>query len=333
MIQIMKEPTNRNEWIFGHCKNILEDKDYMIKQLVVQMLQKTTKMFEYKNLPQTITVKDLETQLQVGGYNIWKEKDGKLYCFNGQLGGQPNPYYLPTIAIIANPALPEFNGSYEIDKDCVVMLNDHYYQGMMPLFNKYATLLAEAEISLRYAIVLTRTSNIAIADNDNSKKSADEYFKKIVDGTGFGCVTSVEFFEGIKTAELQKDSKITDIIEATQYIKGSWYNEVGLNAAFNMKREAINEAEANLNEDVLIPIVDVMLECRKLALEKINNMFGTNITVDLSSVWKQNRERDELTTELQEAEIDNLENEVKEEDNSEDIGNDNENTKTDSTDE
>lgn len=324
----MESPKNRNEWIFSKCRNVLEDKDYIIKQLVVQMLQKTTKMFEYKNLPQTITIKDLETQLQVGGYNIWKMKDGELYCFNGQLGGQPNPYYLPTIAIIANPALSKFNGSYEIDKDCVVMLNDHYYQGMMPLFNKYATLLAEAEISLRYALILTRTSNIAVADNDNSKKSADAYFEKIVNGTGFGCVTSIEFFEGIKTAELQKDSKITDIIEATQYIKGSWYNEVGLNAAFNMKREAINEAEANLNEDVLIPTIDTMLECRKLAIEKINKMFGTNITVELSSIWKQNRERDELSVEMQEAEIDNLENEQKEDVTDEDIGNDNKESET-----
>ena len=324
-------PTNRNEWIFSHCRNVLEDKDYIIKQLVIQMLQKTTKMFEYENLPETITVKDLETQLQVGGYNIWKEKDGKLYCFNGQLGGMPNPYYLPTIAIIANPALPEFNGSYTIDKDCVVMLNDHYYQGMMPLFNKYATLLAEAEISLRYALILTRTPNVAVADNDNTKKTAEAYFEKIINGTGLGVIGTVDFFEGLKSVELQKDSKITDIIEATQYIKGSWFNEVGLNAAFNMKREAINEAEASMNEDILLPIVDMMLECRKIGLEKINKMFGRNITIRLSSVWQKNREKDDLAVEKEKAEIESLENEGEEVVVDEDTGNDNNETENEPT--
>lgn len=304
----MELPNSRNEWIFGQCRNVMEDKEFLIKQLVIQMLQKTTKMFEYKNLPDTIKVKDLETQLQVGGYNIWKKKHGKLYCFNGGLGGKPNPYYLPTLAIIANPALPDFNGSYEIDEECVVMLNDHYYQGMMPLFNKYATLLAEAEISLMYALWLTRTPNIALADNDNTQASAEIYFEKIKNGKGLGSIVTNDFFEGLKSIELQRDSKITDIIEATQYIKGSWFNEVGLNAAFNMKREAINEAEANLNEDILMPIVDMMLECRQLGLEKVNKMFGENITVELSSVWKQNRKQEKLNFEMKEAEIESMEN-------------------------
>lgn len=320
------QPNNRNEWIFGECKNVLEDKNYLIKQLVIQMLQKTTQMFEYKNLPETITVRNLETQLQVGGFNIWYKGDKGLYCFSGALGGQPDPYYLPTKAIIANPALPNYNGSYEIDKECVVMTNDYYYQGMMPLFNKYASLLTEAEISLSWALWLTRTSNVGVADNDNTKESFEEYFKGIKEGNKFGAVSAnMEFFEGIKTIELQKDSKITDIIEATQYIKGSWFNEVGLNAAFNMKREAINEAEANLNEDILIPIVDTMLECRQLALEKINKMFGTNITVELSSVWKKNRKKDRLSIEAQEAEIEAIEKEGDDNDENEDNRNDNEN--------
>ena len=319
----MNGVTNRNEWIFGQCRNVLEDKPYLSTQLVIQMLQKTIEMFEYENLPETITKRDLETQLQVGGYNIWVEGEKGLYCFNGGLGGQPNPYYLPTLAIVANPALPTYSKTYTIDKDCVVMRNDYFYQGMMPLFNKYASLLTEAEISLRWAMILTRTSNMGVTDNDNTQKSYEEYFKKIVDGTEIGAISTNDFFEGLKTVELQKESKITDIIEATQYIKGSWFNEVGLNAAFNMKREAINEAEANLNVDVLIPVVDTMLECRKLALEKINKMFNKNITVRLSSVWQKNRKNDELTEELKKAEIENLENDGEEVAENEDKGNDN----------
>lgn len=299
----MTNPTSRNEWIFGQCRNVMDDKDALIKQLVLQMLYKTTQMFEYKNLPDTIDVKDLETQLQVGGYNIWIKKDDKLYCFNGGLGGEPNPYYLPTKAVVANPALPSFNGTYTIDSDCVVILNDIYYQGMMTLYNKYATLLAEAEISLMYSLWLTRTPNIAIADNDNTFKSAEIYFDRIKQGKGLGSVITNDFFEGLKAVELQKDSKITDIIEATQYIKGSWFNEVGINAAFNMKREALNKAEATLNDDVLIPIVDMMLDCRKKGIERVNKMYGTDISVEMSSVWKQNRKQEELELNLMEAEV------------------------------
>ena len=302
----METPTSRNEWIFGNIKNPLLDKEYMLKSVILQMLNKTTRIFKYSNIPKTIPVKDLETQLQVGGFAIFKEVDGELYSFTGGLGGKPNPYYLPTLAIIANPAL-RYNASLEIDKECVVMLNDHYYQGLMPLFSKYGNMLVEAEISLKYAIINARVPALIQADNDNTYKSAQEFFKKVVDGTEYGIIASKEFFDGIRTHDFYKQPYIKDLIESIQYIKGSWYNEIGLNAAFNMKREAINEAAATLNEDILYPTIDTMLECRQIALEKVNAMYGTNITVELNGVWKQNREQDDLTLEKQEAELESIE--------------------------
>lgn len=302
----METPTSRNEWIFGNIKNPLLDKEYMLKSVILQMLNKTTRIFKYSNIPKTIPVKDLETQLQVGGFAIFKEVDGELYSFTGGLGGKPNPYYLPTLAIIANPAL-RYNASLEIDKECVVMLNDHYYQGLMPLFSKYGNMLVEAEISLKYAIINARVPALIQADNDNTYKSAQEFFKKVVDGTEYGIIASKEFFDGIRTHDFYKQPYIKDLIESIQYIKGSWYNEIGLNAAFNMKREAINEAEATLNEDILYPTIDTMLECRQIALEKVNAMYGTNITVELNGVWEQNRMQDDLTLEKQEAELESIE--------------------------
>lgn len=293
---------NRNNWIIGKCNNILNHKDKMLEALIFQMLNKTTQMFEYKNLPETIPYKDLETQLQVNGFAIWHEVHGKLYTFTGGLGGTPNVYYLPTIATVANPAL-KFSKNLAIDTECVVMLNDHYYQGLMPLFNKYGNLLVEAELSLKYAIINARVPALVQADNDNTHKSAEEFFQKIIDGKEYGVIASKEFFDGIRTQDFYKQAYIKDLIEAIQYIKGSWYNEIGLNAVFNMKREAINEAEATLNEDILYPTPDTMLKCRRDALEKVNSMYGTDITVDFTSVWKNNRVMDDLTVDLKQAEV------------------------------
>ena len=304
----MSDSIQRNSWIFGKCKSILNDKELLQKQIISQMLNKTITIFKYGNLPETITDKDIEIITQVNGYSIWKEVDGKLYVFYGSLGGEPNPYYLPTLAIIANPAL-RYNASLKIDEECVVMLNDYLYTGLMPLFNKYGSLLTEAEISLKYAIINARVPALLQSDNDNTYKSAQEFFSKIEKGDGYGIIASKEFFEGIKSQDFYKQPYIKDLIESIQYIKGSWYNEIGLNAQFNMKREAINSAESTLNEDILYPAVDVMLQCRKKAVEKINKMFGTNITVELNSVWKQNKIQEDLALQYKEAEVDNLEQE------------------------
>lgn len=298
---------SRNEWIFGSIKNPLEDKEYMLKHNILQMLNKSTRIFKYGNLPETIQTKDLEIQLQVGGYAIWKRVGDNLYTFTGGLGGAPNPYYLPTIATVANPAL-NYTRNLEIDKDCVVMLNDHFYQGLMPLHSKYGRLLVEAEISLKYAIINARVPAIIQADNDNTYQSAIKFFEKIVEGKDYGVVSSKEFFDGIRSHDFYKQAYIKDLIESIQYIKGSWFNAIGLNAAFNMKREAINEAEATLNEDILYPDIDTMLECRRYALKRVNEMFDTNITVELDSIWKQNREREELQIEAEKTEIEGAKN-------------------------
>lgn len=320
----MSGVTSRNEWVFGRIKeNSFVSKRRVIENNVSRMLNKTVKMFEYEGLPETIPQKELELQLQVQGYTAWVEVNGNYYTCTGGLGGTPNPYYLPTIITIANPAL-RFDKSCRIDEDCVVILNDHLYTGLLPTLTHYCELLTEAELSLRKAIINARVPSLVEADNETARASAEEFFSKIVEGTDYGIIItkSSEMYEGIKSHDFYKQHYITEIIEALQYIKGSMYNEIGINAAFNMKREAIGEAEATLNEDVLYPTVDGMLEMREIGLAKVKDMYGIDVKVRLSSVWEQNREQDEIEMETRMAELESIED-TQENDESE--GDDNEN--------
>lgn len=284
---------NRSDWIVGQCiDDILKDKNRLIHSYVNYMLNRTQQMFEYTGLPDSIPQKNLELILQVNGNAIITKVDGDLYAFFGGLGGEFNAYYLPTIATVANPYL-KFSKNLVIDKECIVMTNDSLYQGLMPLFSKYASLLAETDVSLRFASINARIPEIVFADNDAVAKSAKDYFDKIESGEELGVIGSKPFFDGIKTADYSSKASATnikDLIELQQYLKSNWFIDLGLNANYNMKREAINSSESGMNEDALLPLVDDMLNCRKIGLEKINKMFGTNISVDLSSSWKEVRD-------------------------------------------
>lgn len=293
---------NRYKFITGKISdNILKDKEAMIRNIIFNMLNKTLRMFNYKGLPDTIPEKDLEIILQVNGNATITKVDGKLYAFVGGLGGVHNPYYLPTLSIVANPSL-KFNKSLEIDKDCVVMLNDYLYQGLMPTHNKYGRLLAEAEISLKQALFNARIPVVVQADNDNAKASADKFFEDVENGMSYKTIINKSLLDGLKIQNFYNQPYIKDLIEATQYIKGSWYSEIGLNATFNLKREAVNESETRQNDDILSPPVDTMLECRKKALEKINTMYGTNITVEYDSSWYFRNKEQELNLDILESE-------------------------------
>jgi hypothetical protein len=77
------------------------------------------------------------------------------------------------------------------------------------------------------------------------------------------------------------------LIEYQQYLKASWFNEIGLNANYNMKREKLSTTESQMNNDALLPLVEDMLESRRQCIEKVNAMFGTEISVDFASSWEK----------------------------------------------
>ena len=266
------------------------DKHSVIDNHIEYMLNRTQSMFKWNGLPDTIPQRDLEIMLQCGGCVAFYSVDGKLYAFNGGLGGEPNPYYMPTIFTIANPAL-KLSVNAKIDIDCVVIPSDSMYKGLIPLFNRYAALLAENELSMYVALINSRIPALISSDNDNTTKSAQKYIDDIREGK-LGVIASQAFFEGIKTQPYGATSNtnvITNLIESMQYFKASWFNELGLNANYNMKRESINSDESQLNDDALLPLIDDMLRCRKKGVEKVNKMFNTSISVSLASAWEDNQ--------------------------------------------
>ena len=262
------------------------DKELAVRNYIAYMLDRTQRIFEYKGLPDTIPQRMLEFLLQVNGYACFGKCNGDLYAFYGGLGGEPDAYYRPTICVVANPYL-KFNKSFKIDEDCVIMRNDSLLYGLLPLFSRYATAMAENDISFRLSSVNTRIEFLLSAPDDNTKAAAEKFLKDIEEGKQ-GVIASNEFLEGIKAQEVGRSMRtFTDLIEYQQYLKASWFNEIGLNANYNMKREKLSTTESQMNNDALLPLVEDMLEQRRLACEKINEMFGTDISVDFASSWEK----------------------------------------------
>ena len=295
---------------FNGWRDILKDKDTLTDMYIRYMANRSVKMFEYTGLPSTIAAKDLEHILQAHGFAIIvkttsiKGEEG-LYAVYGGLGGELNAYYLPTLATVSNPYLRYSNSNLKIDKDCVVMLSDSTYTGLMPMFTKYAQLLAESDISIRFALINSRVQAIIYADNDTSKNDAVKFLDDIEEGKKIGVIGGSSFFKGVQTQGYSSGSStnIKDIMELQQYIRSQWYIDLGLDANYNMKRESLNDGEIGMNDDILLPLIDDMLEQRELGVKRINEMFGTNISVKLSSSWQKIRKDVELSNELIEDEV------------------------------
>lgn len=286
------------------CKNLLEhlgitifDSSYLKPgkkndpkqklgvQHVLYMFNRTQAMFDYKRLPETIPARNLELMLQMNGNIFFTNAPGDYYVFTGGLGGEPDVYYEPTIYTVANPAL-NFSKNLVIDEDGVLIRSDSLGVGLMPLFQKYAALLAENELTMRIADINNRIPFLLAASDDRTKASAEKFIEDVEEGKT-SVIADNAFLESLKllSASVQNSVRLTDLIELEQYLRAGWFNDLGINSNYNMKRESISPDEAQLNNDALLPLIDDMLEQRRIGIEKVNNMYGLDIEVNLSSSW------------------------------------------------
>ena len=283
--------------IYKSFQCYIKDKDTAVLSFVENTLAKTQSMFKYEGLPESIPQDEIEKLLQTTGNCFVTKVDGVLYALSGGLGGEPDVYNRPTLYTVANPAL-KLNKTYKVETDGVLIKNDTNGNSLLPIIGKYAVLHTDGLISLNTASVLTRITMLISASDDKTKQSADLFLQKILDGE-FSIIGENAFFKGVnmQTAPTTNSVYITQLIEMIQYYKASLYNELGLNANYNMKRERLNLGEVSMNVDALLPYVDNMLNERQKAVTKINEKYDTDISVSLNSSWNLEHENFETLIE------------------------------------
>ena len=278
---------------FEYCS----DKSKVFENYCKYTFTRTQSMFTYEGLPDTIPVQWLESYLQRNGSCCIAEHDGKLYALLGNAGGELDEYYQPTTYTVANPAL-KLSKTYKIGEDCVYCRNDFDAVGLVPLVSRYCGLMTENLLTVRISDINMRMMNLLSAPDDNTLQSTKQYLKDLEEGK-LGVVGETPFFEGLKLQSkgVGNGDYMIQFIELQQYLKGSMYNELGINANFNMKREALSGSEVALNDDALMPLIDDMLKQRRAMCDELNTMFGLNVSVDYGSTWHSNVVEKQLISE------------------------------------
>ena len=281
------------DWSQFGVSNI--DKTQLTSYYYKMLLNRVINMFTWNNLPNTIDEQVMNFWLFVTGRVVFTEFKGKLYALNGNYGGYPNEYYLPTEFVVANPILG--NKIVKLDIDGVAMFNsdtDKYPTqtmtgGLYPILTLTANMLADCVVTISSALKNGRVQTAFLCKDDTVRIAGEKVLKQLyngnpavmIDDTILNCISPIKMADNTSVATILQQT-----IETYQFWLANFYNSIGVNANFNMKRERLNTAEVNINDSALFVNVVNMLNNRQRALEKINKMFATTITVEISEEWK-----------------------------------------------
>lgn len=274
-------------------------------------------MFDFKGLPETVNEEFLQRELITNGAVGFAEFNGDLYSLRGNYGGEPDEYYLPTEFIISNPVLG--SKTINIGENGVVMFGStsdrfapYIRDGIAGKGKKKGTLwgvrgsvlynyiyrtaqiLYDIDISAISVLKTSRVSYFVSVKDDQKKAAAELALERLFNGE-LSTVFESDILDSIKfdfAPQSQSAAALMrELAEKYQFYLAEFYHAIGVNSNYNLKRERLNTAEVQLNDEPLLINIADMLECRQRAAEEINKMFGTSITVELSEEWRRDREQ------------------------------------------
>lgn len=246
-------------------------------------------MFEWKNLPDTIPKRFLESILHSTGEVFVSRINEKLIASGGTLSGEVDEYGLGTDCIAVCPR-GEARGQRNVDIAYGIN-NDTATPDMILYWITH--LLSETDKSIKLNVIYSRLLKIPKVATEKDKAMFEQMLQKVIDGDPQAFASSnaldLEFGAGTEVFELTDSNKIDKLPYLTQFFDDTlkrFYNFYGQPMQNQNKRAQSISDEIHGQDSVSFIIPLQMLRCRQALADNINRIFGTDISVDFSPLWK-----------------------------------------------
>lgn len=196
--------------------------------------------------------------------------------------------YSFTNAILTNPAIKN-SKTFTIGKDCEIVKLTPTFEGIYEIVDYYAGKLSQLDASIDMSIKNSRFAWMLGAKN----KSTAQALKKMLDLINQG-ETAVIYdktieddvrtentpFQFLPFGDLKNNYILTDLLQDFNTILNNFDNEIGIASVPFEKKERLVTAEAESKSADAEARLTVWLESLNDCFEKVNAMFGTNMSVE-----------------------------------------------------
>ena len=264
-----------------HCRNTA-----LVNYHASYLFKKILSVFDFQGLPDEWA--DNYFKYILFGYGYLTVFNTERYGVIPQECGLSgfNVFYQPTEAIVANPLLPDVR-QLKIGTDCELIKIQPDYHGVIDIVTTYADLLSLALETAGINLLNSKTSFIFFTDDN---KATAESYKKMYDQLASGNPMAVvsKKLRNDENGEPNWDmwtqnvgqNYITDrLLNDYKTIKDQFNTLIGIPNANTQKRERMIVSEVEANDIDTQALALIWLENMKRGIEKVNSMFGLNISV------------------------------------------------------
>ena len=239
-------------------------------------------MFKYDGLPDNVRQEDLERMLLENGELIFTKWNDEFYIFQFTGAGKQNYLGEWDSYQVNNPYIR--CDRVFTDKDAVRIRNTDNSVSLSGLLDMYSELLSESYITLNMSDVNARLNFLISAGDNATKASAELFLKQVYDGKQ-GIIGSQPLLESLSVNPLAEHRDFQSVIELNKFYYSDFFQKIGLTNLYNNIHDRISATETEFTATSIYPFVDNMKKNREKAVERINDLFGLDVSVEFTSSW------------------------------------------------
>lgn len=197
-------------------------------------------------------------------------------------------YYQPTRAIISNPLI---NGTeLKIGRQAELIYLQPGYSGIMDIVTYYGDLMALASQAAGYNLLNSRLAYVFVSKNKNIAESFKAMTDKVLSGDPAVFVDSkllddtgnlnIMYFSN----KLKENFITPELLSVLRDLELKFDTEIGIPNQNENLRERQNVDQVNMNNFETQAKCLLWLDTMKECVKKVNNMFGTNVGVELRNL-------------------------------------------------
>lgn len=284
-----------NKLDFYKCTNTQKNFDSYLSEF----LNKSLSVFNWNNLPENIDSDMLEFFLLMNGSVAFFKNNNLLYASHGTPAGVMDGNYIHKEYIVTNPYISENSLNLIDGENCVVIYNSPmdkqkiFGSCFRDVISRTSGILADNLSSLNCLQINSRVQTIVTADTSTVAKSAEEKLKDMYEGKPYAVITSnLASTINIDDKNNAQSKGISELINLNNYMYAQFLHFIGIRSNETEKKERLITSEINENDVELKMNLNIMLNQRKKAVEKINKLFDTDISIDVSDFLKEVKENE-----------------------------------------